>query len=443
MTTRVRGTVMQTPNQRALQILHDVVVEVDADGVIESVTAAADLAPDIVATVDVSLPDTAVLLPGVVDTHNHAPQWPQLGTGLDIPLERWLFEHTFPLEARFADVAYAISVGSHLVPTLLARGTTTADLYGSTPFEATTALAQVCADRGMRALVGRVGMDHPEGTPEWYRDADADIGISNSAASIHQIRAIGSLLVEPIVTPRFIPACTDALLSGLAELAAASDVRIQTHCSESDWEHQYVIDRTGITDTAALEQFGLLRRSTVLAHADLVSDDDLGIIGQHGAGVAHCPLSNAYFSNGVFPARRALAAGVHVGLGTDVAGGAEPGVLGQCSHAVTASRYLEVGVDSAASPELRGVADSRIDIVTAFWMATLGGAELLDLPVGLLAPGRRFDAFVVDEAVSPVTSLRRWDVDTDERWFEKVMRLATPADITDVWVDGRRVAGVG
>ncbi|MEP1125586.1 MAG: amidohydrolase family protein, partial [Ilumatobacter sp.] len=84
---------------------------------------------------------------------------------------------------------------------------------------------------------------------------------------------------------------------------------------------------------------------------------------------------------------------------------------------------------------------SRISITDAFWMATVGGADLLGLPVGLLEVGRQFDAVAVDTA-RPGSPLRVWDgVDDDDRTFEKVVRLATPADITDVWVSGRRVAG--
>jgi guanine deaminase len=197
----------------------------------------------------------------------------------------------------------------------------------------------------------------------------------------------------------------------------------------------------GRTDTEALDAFGLLRRSTVLAHCDQVSDTDLALMRGAGAGVAHCPLSNAYFSNGVFPTRRALAAGVHVGLGTDVAGGAEPGLLAQCAHAVSASRYLEAGVDPGLAPDRRGVPDSRIDIVEAFWLATGGGAALLGEPLGLIEPGRRFDAIVVDHDASAISPLRRWDVDDDARYFEKIVRLGTPADITHVWVDGQLRGG--
>ena len=437
MATTIRGTIMQTPRGSGLDVQPHTVVTVDDAGVITSVVAADHHD----GPVDVSLPASAVLLPGLIDTHVHAPQWPQLGAGLDLPLETWLFEITFPLEARYADAAFAAEVWAHMVPTLLAHGTTTAVYYGTVHGEATRLLAETCARIGQRAFVGRVGMDHPEGTPDWYRDQTAAAGVQASATSLQEIADLGSSLVAGIVTPRFIPACTDALLEGLAELAAATGALVQTHCSESDWEHQYVLDRMGRSDTVALRDLGLLGRSTVLAHADLVSADDLGVIRDHGAGIAHCPLSNIYFANAVFPARRALAAGVHVGLGSDVAGGAEPGLLRQCGYAVSASRSLEEGVDPDLAPGARGVADSRIDIVDAFRMATIGGADLLGLPVGLIEPGRRFDALVVDPAADAASPLRRWDVDDDIRWFEKVVRLATPADITHVWVDGRLVAG--
>ena len=130
-----------------------------------------------------------------------------------------------------------------------------------------------------------------------------------------------------------------------------------------------------------------------------------------------------------------------MGLGSDVAGGARPGLLPQCADAVTASRYLEDGVDPALSGEHRGVSGSRISIVEAFWMATVGGAKLLDVPAGLLEVGRSFDAIAVDTRRHG-SPLRVWpEVDDDTRTFEKIVRLATPADIGDVWVGGRRVAG--
>lgn len=441
----VTATIMQTPAPDRLEVLEDVVVTIDDDGRVTGVhpagSAEAAAAAAAAASEETSLTEGTILLPGLVDLHLHAPQWPQLGTGLDLPLERWLFEHTFPLEARYHDVDFARSVWSDLVTTLLAHGTTTAVYFATIHSEATTALAAACLDAGQRAFVGRVAMDHPDGTPEWYRDRDAATAVELTAASIETIEAMGGHrgLVQPIITPRFTPACTDRLLEGLGELAAATNTPVQTHCSESDWQHGYARDRFGVSDSRALDRFGLMRERTVLAHADHVDDDDLALIARRAAGIAHCPLSNSYFANAVFPARRALHAGVDVGLGSDVAGGAAAGLLAQCHHAVTVARMLDDGVDQRLGAAVRGVPDSAIDTVTAFWMATLGGARVLDIGVGLIEPGRSFDAFAVDTS-RPGGALRVWpELDTPERVFEKIVRMAGPDDITHTWVAGRRV----
>ena len=445
MTLAVAGTLMQTPAPDRLAVV-DAVVEVDGTGTIAAVHdrstsegAAGGRAALDSAAERVSLAEGTFLMPGLVDLHIHAPQWPQLGTGLDLPLERWLFDYTFPLEARYADAEFAAAVWDDLVPSLLAMGTTTAVYFSSNHLEATTALARACARHGQRALVGRVAMDHPSGTPEWYRDATASAGVEASAASIEAVTAVGSPRVEPIITPRFTPACTDALLEGLGELAAATGVRVQTHCAESDWHCGYALERFGASDPTALNRFGLVRPRTVLAHSDHLTADEMVLVSGRGAGVAHCPLSNAYFANAVFGVRRALAAGLGVGLGSDISGGARPGLLGVCQDAVTVSRMLEDGVDPARGATDRGVPESRIDTITAFWLATAGGAAVIDLPVGLIEPGRCFDAMAV-RTNRPGGAIRLWDgIDDDARIFEKVVRLATADDISRVWVDGTSV----
>ncbi|MFN8632092.1 MAG: amidohydrolase family protein [Chloroflexota bacterium] len=389
-------------------------------------------------------PAGSVLLPGFVDLHVHAPQWPQLGTGLDLPLERWLFEYTFPLEARFADLAFARPVWADLVSGLLDHGTTTAVYFGTVDVAATSALAEAALAAGQRAYVGRVAMDHPDGPPSWYRDASPEAGVAASARSIDEIRAIdaGRGLVQPTVTPRVTPACTDELLRGLGALAASSGALVQTHASESDWAHAHALDRFGVTDCTALDGFGLLRRGTVLHHANHLTEADAALLRARGAGIAHCPLSNAYFANAVLPVRRLVGQDVAMGLGTDVSGGSSPSLLHTAHEAVTVSRLLADGVDRALPAGRRGVAGSAIDTVFAFWLATLGGAELLGAPVGLLSPGRRFDAVLVD-LTSRRGSLRIYPAldAAPERILEKVVRLASPPDITGVWVDGRRVAG--
>ena len=426
----VRATVMQTSSPDSLDVLTDQLIVIGSEGRIASMRPANH--DD---TADVTLPPSSILVPGLIDTHLHAPQWTQRGVGLDLPLDRWLNDYTFPLESSFADSAMAESVWQAMVPELLAVGTTTAVYYSSIHEAATQALAEACAEHGQRAFVGRVAMDHPDNTPEGYRDATAAEGVAASRRSIAAIDAMPGDLVQPIITPRFIPSCTDELLAGLGDLAAETGVRVQTHCSESMWEHSYVLERLGTSDTEALESFGLLTDHGVLAHSVHISDADRAILIHHGAGVAHCPLSNSYFGDAVFPARRHLDAGLLMGLGTDIAGGPDHSMRATCGHAVTSSRMLEAGVDPGRSDWNRP--GDRVDITTAFWMATLGGAELLGIEAGLLRPGRFFDAVAIDPTTDP-SVLATLDQTDDQRRFERIAR--GNGSITHVWVNGVHVA---
>lgn len=432
----------QTPDPHTLDA-ERVVIAVD-DGEITTVAPAATAEAATLRSASpehVVLGESTVLVPGFIDLHIHAPQWQQLGTALDLPVEDWLQTYTFPLEARFADTAMAAVVYRDLVSSLLAHGTTTAVYFASVHEAATAILAQTCAATGQRALVGRVAMDHPDATPAWYRDADAAAGIAASEASIEAVRSADRDrgLVAPIITPRFLPACTDELLAGLGGLAAATGTPVQTHCSESDWHHAHALDRFGVTDTNALDRFGLVRDHTVLAHSNHVTAADIDLIAERGAAIAHCPSSNAYFANAVLPVPEVLAAGARIGLGTDIGAGVRPGVLQQCHEAVTLSRLRRDGVHAELPPDERGRAGAAIDTTTAFWLATAGGADAIGLPVGLLEPGRRFDAVAIDLDHPSGVIRRHLDLDDDNRIFEKVVRLAQRSDIREVWVDGMSV----
>ena len=325
----LRGAILHTPARDRLEYRPDARIDIDATGRITAVRDATEADADAV-----QLCDGNILLPGFVDLHIHAPQWQQLGTALDLPLPRWLAEHTFPLEARFADAGYAAQVYDQMVPALLANGTTTAVYFSSIHLMATEILAETCLRHGQRALVGRVAMDHPEQCPDFYRDVSAASAIDDTRALIEIIRALpgNAGRVLPVVTPRFIPACTDELLLWLGALSAETGCHIQTHVSESDWEHGHVLARCGCSDTDALANFGLLTRRTILAHGNFLDDGDVALIHATGAGIAHCPLSNAYFADAAFPLRAALEKGVRVGLGTDIAGGASPSLLELRAH---------------------------------------------------------------------------------------------------------------
>ena len=452
-----RGTVLHTPVRGEVELLRDALIVVGADGVIEALHPAGSARSSAVAAefadrgALVVLGDGQFLLPGMVDLHVHAPQWPQLGKALDRPLEEWLQVYTFPLEARYADLAFAEAQYGALVDALLANGTTTALYYATIHLPATQLLASRCLARGQRALIGRVAMDNPDQCPEFYRDSSAQQALAETRAFIEHVRGLpGNVavrnaagvavppLVQPVVTPRFIPSCTDELLYGLGALARELHCHVQTHCSESDWEHDHVRERCGMSDTRALERYGLLSRHTILAHGNFVDYDDTSALLDHGSGIAHCPLSNVYFSDAVLPVRHLLARGVHVGLGTDIAGGASPSLFENARQAVIASRYLEAGVDPAVARAERRREGSRIDALTAFWLATAGGGAALDLPVGILAPGYQFDAIVVDPE-SAGGNLQIGAGDSAMEILQKIIYHAGRANVREVWVAGRLV----
>lgn len=444
-----RATIMHTPRRGGVEIVEDALVEVDAAGTILAVTppSARDhcerSATAAAAGTLERLGAGRYLLPGLVDLHIHAPQWPQLGKALHLPLDRWLTERTFPLEARYRDAEFARRIYGPMVDTLLAGGTTTAVYFGTIHGQANRVLAETCLAKGQRAFVGKVAMDDPALCPPDYRDASAAAAIAETEDLIGHIRGLpgnAAGLVRPIVTPRFIPACTDALLEGLGDLAHRCGCHVQTHCSESDWAHRFVIERLGKTDARALADFGLMSRRTVLAHGVFIGEDDAATLRDAGSGIAHCPLSNFYFANAVLPARRLVEGGVHVGLGTDISGGPSASIFDACRTAVAASIALDEGTDPARAAASRGRPASRIDFRDAFHLATVGGGEVLDLKVGRFAPGYQFDAIAVDTA-APGGGVHVFeDADDLEDVFQKIVYGATPANIAAVWVAGRRVA---
>jgi guanine deaminase len=391
-----------------------------------------------------SLPEGSYLLPGFVDLHIHAPQYPQLGSALDVPLEVWLQKYTFPLEARYADTAFARKSYRLLVDDLIANGTTTALYFATIHQEATRVLTDVCLEAGQRALIGKVVMDNIDQCPDYYRDASPDHALRGTQDLIGYIRshpANAAALVKPVVTPRFIPSCTDATLEALGALAKQCNCHIQTHCSESDWEHGYVLERHGITDTESLDRFGLLGRHTVLAHSNLITSANMDIIRARGSGIAHCPLSNAYFSSAVFPLRAALEKGLHVGLGTDISGGPSASLFDNMRSALFVARLLESGVD----PDLGAAERSRhrgvwVDFRDAFYLATTGGGVALDLPVGHFSQGCQFDAMVID-TTAPRGTIRLWnDLDQGENMLQKIIYTASKSNIAKVWIGGREVS---
>ena len=255
----------------------------------------------------------------------------------------------------------------------MARGSTTTVYLGSAHLESSIELAAICAELGQRALVGKTVMDDPVANPEYYRDASPAQAVADTETLIRELEGIGRASrqgIWPVVTPRFIPSCTDEVLRGLGQLAERYGAYVQTHCNEGQWEHDVVLERFGKTDPYALRDFGLLREHSLMAHCPYLTEEEGEMFAELGVAVAHCPMANSYFSSAVAPVKRFRQQGINVGLGTDISGGYSPSMYENIRQAVLVSRLLETGVDAQRPADERGLGDARISLVEALWLAT-------------------------------------------------------------------------
>ena len=418
--TAFLGSFFHTPRYGEFEMLENALIEVDPRGVISAVTRPG--APDYDARVThareagalVELPEGAYGLPGFVDLHVHAPQWPQAGVALDEPLDVWLQKRTFPLEARFADLDFARPVYRDLVSRLLSLGTTTTVYFATNDLASSVELARACAEGGQRALVGKVVMDDPAANPDFYRDASTAQALADTETLLAEVAQIG--------------------------VATRQGAYVQSHCAEGQWEQGVAPSRYGKSDAQALYDFGLLREKSVMAHCTFLSEADGELFARSGAAVAHCPVSNSYFANSTCPVRRLRAQGVRMGLATDISGGFSPSMYENMRHAVMVSRMLEDGVDARAAPEARGAGEpSRITSVEALWLATTGGAEALQLPVGVFEAGRAFDMQVVDTRVAGADLTGFGVFNAPRDILDRILFISTAENVRQTWVQGALV----
>jgi guanine deaminase len=102
---------------------------------------------------------------------------------------------------------------------------------------------------------------------------------------------------------------------------------------------------------------------------------------------------------------------------------------------------VQSGVHASLAPQERGSTGEPITHQEAFWLATAGGAEALDLPTGSFRPGHEFDALLIDSRAPASNIALRAGDDTLDDIFQKIVLNATRANITGVWVSGRRTGG--
>lgn len=395
---------------------------------------------DIAKTTIHQLAHGQLLIPGFVDTHNHAPQWLQRGLGQGMHILDWLSQITFPQEARFEDPAHARAVYPRLVRGMLRQGITTASYYASIHSEATTVLAETCLDLGQRALIGKCSMDNQETCPSIYRESSPAAALASVKETIASIRTLdpdGSL-VRPIVTPRFAISCTSTLLSSLGALAEEESLPVQTHFNEAQQEINATLSLFPqfSNEVDLYASFNLLTPRSILAHCTIMTDKETDRLAELGCGIAHCPTANMTVGGGFMaaPVRSFLSKGIKVGLGTDSGGGYSSSMLNAMRHALVASFSRE-----ALYPHGEGSGLSLDEVV---YMATLGGAKVTGLEdkIGNFEVGKQFDGLIVDMrderggVNAPIE-----DADSARTVLDKFIMTGDDRNLSHVFVRGKSV----
>ncbi|MCL2880813.1 MAG: amidohydrolase family protein, partial [Treponema sp.] len=185
-----------------------------------------------------------LIIPGLVDLHTHAPQFAFRGLGMDIELLDWLKTHAFPEETKYRDIEYARFAYSLFLENIKKGPNTRMVIFATVHTPATLLLMDMLEESGLVCMVGKVNMDR--NSPEYLREESAASSLEATrewlSASFSPGESSGSRYknVFPILTPRFIPSCTDALMQGLAAIQKEYKLPVQSHLSENCREIEWV-----------------------------------------------------------------------------------------------------------------------------------------------------------------------------------------------------------
>ena len=335
-----------------------------------------------------------LVIPGMVDLHIHASQFAYRGTGFDLELLDWLNLHAFPEESKFADPDSARRAYGIFADAMKKSATTRACVFASRHGDATGILMELLNDAGLVSYVGKVNMNRA--APEPLCEESAEASAADTIAWIERTKDRFPRSY-PILTPRFIPSCTDALMARLGEIQRAYNLPIQSHVSENISEIAWVgeLRPAAAYYGDAYDIHGLFGRSpdgkdvpTVMSHCVWSSDREITKMKAQGVYVCHCPASNLNVASGIAPIRRYLDAGLRVGLGSDVAGGQSESMFRAVTDTVQVSKMYWRHVN----PSLKAVTFEE-----AFYMATRGGGEFFG-KVGSFDEDYEFDALVLDDS---------------------------------------------
>ncbi|MCD8362083.1 MAG: amidohydrolase family protein [Lachnospiraceae bacterium] len=366
-----------------------------------------------------------LIIPGLVDLHVHAPQYSYRGMHMDLELLDWLNHYTFPEEAKYTDTDYARKRYPVFVDDLRRSATTRACIFATVHVPATEILMDLLERSGLRTMVGKVNMDR--NAPDYLCEESAEVSAQETVEWVKDCRK-RYRNTKPILTPRFTPSCTDALMENLKMIQMRYGLPLQSHLSENLSEIEWVKELCPQAEFYgdAYDRFGLFGVDcpTVMAHCVYSDEREIRRMKENGVFIAHCPESNMNVSSGIAPVRRFLEEGLHVGLGSDVAGGADLSIFTAMMHAIQASKLRWRLVDESLRP---------LSAAEAFYLGTKGGGAFFG-KVGSFEPGYEFDAVVLDD--SRIADPREYKI-LDR--LERFIYLHQEQDVKAKYVAGREL----
>ena len=374
----------------------------------------------------------ALVVPGMVDLHIHAPQYAFRGMCMDLELMDWLNRYTFPEEEKYEDLEYAKKAYGIFVDALKRGATTRGCIFATRHRYATELLMELMEESGLVSYVGKVNMDRE--ASEALTEESADISAYTTFGWINAVKDRFEN-TKPILTPRFIPCCTDKLMEELRQIQMAYNIPVQSHLSESRGEIDFVKflrpDNPFYGDS--YNEYDLFGKNddintdvkTVMAHCVWSCDEEVELMRKNGVFVAHCPASNMNLTSGIAPIRKYLDKGLKIGLGSDVAGGHSDSVFRAITDAIQVSKMYFRMVDEACKP---------LVFSEAFYLATKGGGEFFG-KVGSFEEGYEFDAVVMDDSILAHPQ----SLNLAERMERAVYLGLDGKNITAKFVSGRKI----
>lgn len=367
-----------------------------------------------------------IIIPGLTDLHMHAPQFGFRAMGMDLELLEWLNTHTFPEEARYEDLEYAAKAYDIFTQQLQCSATTRACIFATIHLPATELLMDKLEQTGLKTMVGKVNMDR--NSPDILCEKNA---IQSAEDTIRWLEESSGKYqnVRPILTPRFIPSCTDELMRRLGDIQKQFGLPVQSHLSENPGEIQWVRELCPDSEFYgdAYDRFGLFGGEgcpTVMAHCVYSDETEQQRMKERGVWIAHCPQSNENLSSGIAPVREFLERGLRVGLGSDIAGGCHESIFRAMSDAVQVSKLRWRLVDNTKKP---------LTFEEAFYLATKGGGSFFG-NVGSFDPGYELDAVVLDDS-----ALRHPQQLNIIQRLERMCYLADDRQIYKKYVSGEEI----